>query len=153
MVPNDTTTGTLQIDTVSSSSVFTSTVTGVTSNTGDITLSTAGPLSLNQQVSTGSSSSGTVRLQANGTIDQSASGVITALNLGVNTPVGDIELCLADNAVSGNFGAHGDDRWDSVPRFADIYAGRSDGPGGVPGGERFHDRGGGQISRWFPTGR
>ena len=103
IVFNDSTTGTLQVGVVASSTAFTNTVTGVVSNTGNITLSTDGPLSLNQQVSTGSSASGTVRLQANGTVDQAAAGVITALNLGVNTAVGDVELCLADNAVSGNF--------------------------------------------------
>ena len=105
IVFNDATTGTLQIDSVSSSSAFPVSLAGVVCSAGDITLSTGGALTLNQQVSTGSSASGTVRLQANGTVDQSATGVITALNLGVNTPLGDIDLCLADNAVSGNFGA------------------------------------------------
>ena len=46
-----------------------------------------------------------MRLQANGDVDQAATGAITALNLGVFTAVGDIDLCLADNAVSGTFGA------------------------------------------------
>src|SRR5204862_481547 len=105
IVFNDTTTGTLQTGVVASSTVFTSTVTGVASNAANITLATAGALTLNQAVTTGSGASGTVRLQAAGDVTQAATGVITALNLGVNTAVGDIELCLADNAVSGNFGA------------------------------------------------
>ena len=105
IVFKDTTTGTLQTGVVTSSGVFTNTVTGVTSNTGNITLSTAGALALNQSISTGSSASGTVRLQANGDVDQAAIAGITAQNLGIFTAVGDIDLCLANNAVSGTFGA------------------------------------------------
>src|SRR5438270_437365 len=50
----DATTGTLQTGSVASSTVFTSTVTGVVSNTGNITLATGGNLTLSQAISTGS---------------------------------------------------------------------------------------------------
>ena len=101
----DATTGTLQTGTVALSGAFTNPVTGVVSNTADITLSTAGALTLNQAVSAGSGASGTVRLQAAGDITQAAGGIITGLNLGVNTPLGNIALGLAPNVVSGTFGA------------------------------------------------
>ena len=109
IVFNDTTTGTLQIDTVASSGLFTNAVTGVASNAGDITLATAGALTLNQEVTTGSGAGNTVRLQAAGNITQLATGTITALNLGVFDTAGNITLDQANvvgtNASTGTIAA------------------------------------------------
>jgi hypothetical protein len=106
VVFQDATAGTLQIGQVTSAGVFTTTLTGVTTNQGDITLATGGALAINQVLGdTNPTLTGTVRLQANGTVSQTSAGMITALNLGVNTTNGEVELCLAANNVAGNFGA------------------------------------------------
>ena len=109
IVFKDTTTGTLQTGVVASSSVFTNTVTGIASNAGNITLATAGALTLNQAVTTGSGASSTVRLQAAGDITQAAAGTITALNLGVFDSAGNITLDQANvvgtNASTGTIAA------------------------------------------------
>ena len=109
IVFNDATTGTLQTGVVTSSTVFTTTVTGVASNAGNITLATAGALALNQAVTTGSGASSTVRLQAAGDITQAAAGLITANNLGVHDTAGNITLnqsnVVGTNASAGTLAA------------------------------------------------
>ena len=68
-------------------------------------MATAGVLTLNQAVTTGSGDSNTVRLQAAGDITQAAAGTITALNLGVFDSAGNIALDQANvmgtNASTG----------------------------------------------------
>ena len=94
---------------MTSSTVFTNTVTGVASNAGDITLATSGGLTLNQAVTTGSGAANTVRLQAAGEITQSALGTITANNVGVFDTAGNITLNQANlvgtNAATGTLAA------------------------------------------------
>ncbi|MBI3861468.1 MAG: hypothetical protein HY290_06190, partial [Planctomycetia bacterium] len=106
IVFKDTTTGELKIGAVASSGVFTNTVTGVQTDKGDITLSTGGKLTINEVIKdTNATLTATIRLQANGDVSQASTAVITGKNLGVNTAVGDIDLCAAPNKVNGTFGA------------------------------------------------
>ena len=88
-------------------------MTGVTTNTEDITLATAGALTLNQAVSTGAGNTNTVRLQAAGDVTQAAAGTITALNLGVFDSAGNITLNQSNgvgtNAATGTFAAQDTD--------------------------------------------
>ena len=79
-------------DTVSLTVTTVDNVAGVVADPSDVTMATAGNLTLNAAVSTGSASSNTVRLQAAGDITQNAAGIITGLNLGVYTTAGTILL-------------------------------------------------------------
>jgi hypothetical protein len=93
---------------------FTATTTGVTSNNGDITLSSqTGALAINAAVNAGT---GTARLAATGGgVSQTAA--ITAANLGVRA-AGDIALDSVANQVSGSFAAS-DSGANNVVRFQD----------------------------------
>src|SRR5207249_200235 len=80
---------------------FPTTVTGVSTTNGDITLcADAGSLSLNQAVNAGSAM---VRLKAGGTI--SATTAITAAALGVRSVSGDIDLDNVINAIATTLAA------------------------------------------------
>ncbi len=74
---------------------FTGTVQGITSNNANVTLNTAGALTLNERINAGS---GTVNLTAAaGGITQSAFAPVTADFLNISSPGGAVNLGLANN--------------------------------------------------------
>ncbi len=75
--------------------------TGIVSGGADVTICTGGSLIINFPINAGGS---TVRLQVGGSVTQSATGVITAGDLGVNA-VGPIDLHTVANQISAEFAA------------------------------------------------
>ncbi len=87
---------------VSAADCFPATVTGIQVTSGDITLcADGGTLGINQPLTT----SGTVRLQANGNITQTAAGLITAQALGLRSLFGFIDLDATSNLISSTLAA------------------------------------------------
>lgn len=93
----------LTVGTVTASGAFSTAVSGITA-TADVTLCSAGALTITQPIIAGAN---TVRLQSAGTMVQTASGTITAANLGV-VAAGSVGLAVAGapNNISGIFAAN-----------------------------------------------